>query len=76
VVLRIDSPGGYAQLVEQIYLDVLELRKEKPVVASVVTALSGGYYVAVGAEYIRPSTASLGRLERDGAIASRSPSLS
>ncbi len=52
VVLRIDSPGGYAQLVEQIYLDVLELRKEKPVVASVVTALSGGYYVAVGAEYI------------------------
>ena len=52
VVLRIDSPGGYAQLVEQIYLDVLELRKEKPVVASVITALSGGYYVAVGAEYI------------------------
>jgi len=52
VVLRIDSPGGYAQLVEQIYLDVLELREEKPVVASIVTALSGGYYVAVGAEYI------------------------
>ena len=52
VVLRIDSPGGYADLVEQIYLDVLELRKQKPVVASVVQALSGGYYVAVAADYI------------------------
>ncbi|GAF94367.1 unnamed protein product, partial [marine sediment metagenome] len=47
VVIKIDSPGGFAHLVEQIYLDVLELKQHKPVVASVVTALSGGYYIAV-----------------------------
>ena len=52
VVLRIDSPGGYADLVEAIYLDILELKKTKPVVASVVSALSGGYYIAVAADYI------------------------
>jgi len=52
VVLRIDSPGGYAHLIEQIYLDVLELKRRKPVVSSVVTALSGGYYIAVAADYI------------------------
>lgn len=52
VVLRIDSPGGYAHLIEQIYLDVLELKREKPVVCSVVYALSGGYYIAVAADYI------------------------
>ena len=52
VVLRIDSPGGYAHLIEQIYLDVQELKGRKPVVVSAVTALSGGYYVAVAADYI------------------------
>jgi protease-4 len=52
VVLRIDSPGGYADLVEEIYLDILELKKVKPVVASVTSALSGGYYIAVAADYI------------------------
>ncbi|TEU08825.1 hypothetical protein E3J20_07785, partial [Candidatus Bathyarchaeota archaeon] len=41
VIIKIDSPGGFAHLVEQIYLDVLELKQQKPVVASVVTALSG-----------------------------------
>lgn len=51
-VVWIDSPGGYAHLVEQVYLDVLELKQRKPVVASIVTALSGGYYIAVGADYI------------------------
>jgi len=52
VVLRIDSPGGYADLVEEIYLDILELKKVKPVVASVTSALSGGYYIAVATDYI------------------------
>lgn len=52
VVLRIDSPGGFAHLVEQVYLDVLELKQRKPVVASVVTALSGGYYIAVATDRI------------------------
>ena len=52
VVLEIDSPGGSAYLVEQVYLDLLELKKAKPLVASAATALSGGYYVAVAADYI------------------------
>ena len=52
VVLRIDSPGGYAHLIEQIYLDILELKREKPVVSSVALALSGGYYIAVATDYI------------------------
>ncbi|UCH57612.1 MAG: S49 family peptidase [Candidatus Bathyarchaeota archaeon] len=58
VVVKIDSPGGFAHLVEQIYLDVLELKRYKPVVASLVTALSGGYYIAVAADliYTHPSS--------------------
>ncbi len=53
VVLRIDSPGGYVVTTEQIYVDVLRLRQQKPVVASVDTiAASGGYYIAVAANFI------------------------
>jgi protease-4 len=52
VVLRVDSPGGYADYIEQVYLDVLELKEKKPLVASVVSALSGGYYISVAADYI------------------------
>lgn len=59
VVLRIDSPGGYADLVEQIYLDLLELKRVKPVIASVTLALSGGYYIAVAADYIYVEPTSL-----------------
>ena len=53
VVLRIDSPGGGVSAVEQIYLDILRLRQQKPVVVSIGTvAASGGYYVAVAANFI------------------------
>ena len=52
VVVVIDSGGGYANYIEQIYLDLLELKKKKPLVASIITALSGGYYIAVAADYI------------------------
>jgi protease-4 len=52
VVLEIDSPGGTAYLIEQVYLDLLELGEKKPVVASASMALSGGYYLAVTAEQI------------------------
>lgn len=53
VVLRIDSPGGGASATEQIYLDVLRLRQQKPVVVSIGTiAASGGYYVAVASNFI------------------------
>jgi len=53
VVLQIDSPGGYVSLIEPIYLDVLRLRQQKPVVTSVATtAASGGYYIAVASNFI------------------------
>ncbi len=53
VVLQIDSPGGSAGVVEQIYLDLLRLRQCKPVVASVgASAASGGYYIAVAANIV------------------------
>lgn len=52
VVVEIDSPGGSAYLIEQVYLDLLELKTKKPVVASISKALSGGYYIAVSAEHV------------------------
>jgi len=53
VVLQIDSPGGGASAIEQIYLDVLRLRQQKPVVASIgMTGASGGYYIAVASNFI------------------------
>ena len=53
VVLRINSPGGGVSATEQIYLDVLRLRQQKPVVVSVgTTATSGGYYIAVASNFI------------------------
>jgi len=53
IVLQIDSPGGYVVTTEQIYLEALRLRQKKPVVASIGTmGVSGGYYVAVAANFI------------------------
>ncbi len=53
VVLQIDSPGGVACLIEQVYLEVLRLRRQKPVVASIgARGASGGYYIAVASNFI------------------------
>jgi len=52
IVLRVDCPGGYAHLIEQVYLDILQLKQKKPLVTSITSALSGGYYIAVAADYI------------------------
>jgi len=60
VVLQIDSPGGYASTIEPIYLDVLRLRQQKPVVASIGTmGASGGYYIAVASNFIYAQPSSL-----------------
>lgn len=60
VVLQLDSPGGGATATEEIYLSLLELRKEKPVVVSVDgSALSGGYYIAVASDFIYAKPTSL-----------------
>lgn len=53
VVLKIDSPGGYASTIEQIYMEVLRLKQHKPVVALIgARGASGGYYVAVASNFI------------------------
>lgn len=53
VVLAIDSPGGEASRCEEVYIEVLQLRREKPVVASIgATGASGAYYIAVASNYI------------------------
>lgn len=51
VVLRIDSPGGSPLASDLIWHEMMELRKKKPVVASVGSmAASGGYYIACAAQ--------------------------
>jgi len=53
VVLKIDSPGGYASTIEQIYMEVLQLKQHKPVVALIgARGASGGYYIAVASNFI------------------------
>ena len=60
VVLLIDSPGGYTVTVDPIYLEVLRLRAQKPVVASVgMIGASGGYRIAVASNFIYAQPASL-----------------
>ncbi len=59
VLLRIDSPGGGAAASQEIYAALLELGKQKPIIASMgSTAASGGLMVAMAAEHIvaNPST--------------------
>jgi len=64
VVLVIDSEGGLASYVEEIYKDLLILRETKPVVASIVgLGVSGSYYIAVASNYIyTESTAYVGNV--------------
>lgn len=53
VVIRVNSPGGSAFVSEQIWKDVYDLNKEKPVVISMGdVAASGGYYISSAASKI------------------------
>ncbi len=53
VVLEIDCAGGEASLIQEVYFNLLHLREQKPVVASVNRqATSGGYYLAIAANHI------------------------
>lgn len=59
VVLEINSPGGEAAIIEEIYLSLLELRRKKPLVASIdQLGASGAYYIAIASNYIyaKPSS--------------------
>lgn len=47
VVLRIDSPGGVVGPTQEIYEEIIKLKKSKPIVASMGSvAASGGYYIS------------------------------
>lgn len=60
IVVRVDSGGGDGLASDLMYRAVLAARKKKPVVASMGdTAASGGYYVAMGAERVFASPATL-----------------
>ncbi len=53
VVLRVNSPGGSGYVSEQIWRQVVELKKIKPVVVSMGSvAASGGYYISCAADKI------------------------
>ena len=53
VVLRINSPGGSAYASEQMWHNIKQLAKKKPVIISMGgMAASGGYYMASGGDYI------------------------
>jgi protease-4 len=60
VVLDINSPGGLASASEEVYMDILRLRQEKPVVASIGSiGASGAYYIAIAGDYIYASPTSI-----------------
>lgn len=53
VVFRVNSPGGSAFVSEQIWRQVVELKKVKPIVVSMGdVAASGGYYISCAANKI------------------------
>ncbi len=53
VVMRVNSPGGSAFISDQIWREVVELKKVKPVVVSMGDmAASGGYYISCAANKI------------------------
>ncbi len=53
VVLRIDTPGGVVGPTQEIYEEIIKLKKIKPVIVSMGSvAASGGYYIAAPANMI------------------------
>lgn len=60
VVLDIDSPGGSAQVADYLYIELRKLAAKKPVVAFIRgMGASGGYFLAVGAQRIVATRASV-----------------
>ncbi|HVJ06872.1 MAG TPA: signal peptide peptidase SppA [Acidisarcina sp.] len=62
IILHINSPGGGAAASQEIYDEVLHLRREKkkPIIASIESeGASGAYYIASGTEKIYANRASV-----------------
>jgi protease-4 len=59
VVLMLDSPGGTVTDTQTIYLELLSLRQEMPIVSSIDSiAASGGFYVVMATDpiFAKPSS--------------------
>ena len=59
ILLRVDSPGGSALASDEIWTTIQEIRKDKPIYASMSdVAASGGYYISMACDTIiaAPST--------------------
>jgi len=53
IILRIDSPGGGVGPSQEIYREVLKVKKRKKVLTSMGSvAASGGYYIACASDFI------------------------
>jgi protease-4 len=59
VVVRINSPGGVVAPSQEVYAELLKLKKKKPVIASMSSlGASGAYYIACASDriYAMPGT--------------------
>lgn len=59
VVMYLNSPGGSAAYSEELFLDILNTREKKPVIATIdLLAASGAYYAAAAADeiYAKPTS--------------------
>lgn len=53
IIIKINSPGGTVAMSQNIYNQIIKIRKEKPVIALLDdVAASGGYYIASAADRI------------------------
>ena len=60
VIIKINSPGGTVGMSQNIYNQIIKLRKTKPVVVTIDdVAASGGYYIACAADRIIAQEGSL-----------------
>ncbi len=60
IIVRINSPGGAVAPAQEIFTELLRLKKKKRIYVSISSvAASGGYYIAVGAHKIFANPGSL-----------------
>lgn len=59
VVVKLNSPGGGVTESTDLFINMVKLRQEKPVVVAITDmAASGGYYMLLGANYVYANPAS------------------
>ena len=60
IIVHINSPGGAVAASQEIFTELLRIRKKIPVYSSIASvAASGGYYVAIGTQKIYANPGSL-----------------